>query len=86
MPAKLLSRPLPVLPAIAKQRGLYGVVTLSATVDKQGAVSNVKVVRGYPALGAAARDAVLKSRYQPATLDGQPIESSIQIEVSFERK
>jgi TonB family protein len=65
---------------------LYGVVTLSATVDKQGAVSNVKVVSGYPALGAAARDAVLKARYQPATLDGQPIESSIQIEVSFERK
>ena len=86
VPAKLLSRPLPILPAIAKQRGLYGVVTLSATVDKQGAVSNVKVVSGYPALGAAARDAVLKSRYQPATLDGQPIESSIQIEVSFERK
>ena len=86
MPAKLLSRPLPILPALAKQRGLYGVVTLSATVDKQGAVSNVKVVSGYPALGAAARDAVLKSRYQPATLDGQPIESSIQIEVSFERK
>ena len=86
MPAKLLSRPLPILPAIAKQRGLYGVVTLSATVDKQGAVSNAKVVSGYPALGAAARDAVLKSRYQPATLDGQPIESPIQIEVSFERK
>jgi protein TonB len=59
---------------------------LEATVDKQGAVTQVNALRGHPYLVRAAKDAVLKWRYQPAMLNGQPIEAKVTITINFETK
>jgi protein TonB len=81
--AQLVDRTLPDYPALARQRGLFGVVRMEAMIDEHGAVQNVKVVSGDPILAAAAKNAVLKWKYQAATLNGQPIAVSVAIQVSF---
>ena len=70
-------------PKIAKQTGAKGVVTLSATITKEGSVKNVKVVSGHPMLVNAAADAVRQWKYKPTLLNGQPVETDTQILVKF---
>ena len=80
---KLISRPTPVMPAIAKTRGIYGTVKIEATVDKQGNVTNVKVMVRKPDSCFVARDAVIQSKYQPGTLNGQPTDVPVEIQIVF---
>jgi TonB family protein len=65
-------------------RNISGTVKLDATIDKRGAITNVAVVSGNPILAVAAKDAVMRWRYQPATLNGQPVEFHAAIQVVFE--
>jgi protein TonB len=81
--AQLVERTLPEYPALARQRGIFGVVRMEATIDERGAVKNVKVVSGDAVLAAAARSAAQKWIYKAATLNGLPIASSVTIQVSF---
>jgi periplasmic protein TonB len=81
---KLISSPQPVIPEIAKMRSISGIVKLDATIDKRGVVTNVAVVSGNAILATAAKDAVQRWRYQPATLNGQPLEFHAAIQVVFE--
>jgi TonB family protein len=83
-PVRAISTPAPVMPLLAKERRISGVVTLDALVDKRGAVTNLKVISGNPLLIGSARDAVSKWLYKPATLNGEPIEAEVRIEVRFE--
>jgi len=81
---KLISSPQPLLPEIAKARNMSGIVKLDATIDQRGTVTNVAIVSGNPILASAAKDAVMRWRYQPATLNGQPLEVHATIQVVFE--
>jgi protein TonB len=83
-PVKPISIPAPPMPLLAKERGIGGIVNLEATVDKQGAVSKIKVIDGNPLLVPSAVEGVKKWRYQPAVLNGEPIEAEIKIELRFE--
>ena len=80
---QLIDRTLPDFPALARQRGIFGAVRMEALVDEYGAVKNVTIVSGDPILAAAAKTAVLKWKYKPATLNGQPIAISVAIQVLF---
>lgn len=80
---KLISHPTPVMPAAAKARNMYGMVKLSATVDKRGNVTNVKPLAGNPMLVTVAKEAVLQWRYQPATLNGEPTDAPVEIQIVF---
>jgi TonB family protein len=80
---KLIVRPAPVVPAIAKARGIYGTVKLEAIVDKKGAVTHVKVISGNPVLATVAREAVLQSRYEPGTLNDEPTDVPVEIQIVF---
>jgi protein TonB len=81
---KLISSPQPALPELAKTRNMSGSVKLDATIDQRGTVTNVAVVSGNPILASAAKDAVMRWRYRPATLNGQPVEVHATIQVVFE--
>jgi protein TonB len=81
--AQLVNRTMPEYPAMARQRGVVGVVRMEAMIDEHGAVQNVKVVSGDPILAAAAKNAVLKWKYKAATLNGQPIATNVTIQVLF---
>ena len=82
-PAELISRTLPAIPEMARQRAVYGLVKIDAVIDEYGAVKSVKVVSGDPILAAAAKTAVLKWKYKPATLNDRPIASAAVIQITF---
>ena len=73
----------PVYPELAKQMRVQGVVRLDIVIDKQGHVSDIKVVSGHPLLIPAALDAVKQWEYDPTLLNGQPVEIVTQVSVPF---
>jgi protein TonB len=81
--ARVLSRVDPEYPKIARQAGASGVVELEATITADGRVKNPHVIRGNSMLQKAAIDAVLQWRYQPAMLNGKPVESPVEIKLNF---
>jgi periplasmic protein TonB len=84
-PSRLLRQPRPVYPPELQQAGVEGVVRLRAIVGKDGLVLQPQVINSVdPRLARAALDAVAQWRYQPALLNGEPIETLTQIDVSFE--
>jgi TonB family protein len=60
-----------------------GVVALTADVDSDGAVRNVRVVSGNRALAAAAIQSIRQWRYRPYLKDGQPVATETNIVISF---
>ena len=81
--AKILARPNPVYPPLARQARIQGKVQLHAIIDKEGRVSELQVVSGHPLLVKAALDAVQNWRYQPTVLNGEPVEVDTTIDVNF---
>jgi TonB family protein len=83
VPPKLISGPPPELPMLAKLNGVQGTVEVEAMVDKEGHITAAKAIRGNTLLTEAAQDAVLQWRYQPAAIDGQPVDAKVEITVHF---
>ena len=73
----------PIYPADARLHGIDGTVVLSATVTKNGSVTNVRVVSGLPSLCNAAKDALRQWRYKPSLIDGAPVDSTVQVVFHF---
>ena len=73
----------PVYPPAAIQRKTQGIVRFEATIAKDGSVKNIQLVSGDPLLNVAAKQAVLQWLYQPATLNGEPVEVKQAIVVKF---
>ncbi|HEX7960367.1 MAG TPA: TonB family protein, partial [Terriglobales bacterium] len=81
--ARLLTATPPVYPAIAKQNRIQGDVTIDMEIDTNGNVTSEKVLSGPPFLQSAAKDAVRRWKYEPATLNDKPIPYHIQVKVHF---
>jgi TonB family protein len=81
--ARLIHRVEPVYPTNARMQRLQGKVTLSATIGTDGSVRQVKVVEGPPVLAESAKEAVQKWKYNPANLNGTPVEVQKEIVVMF---
>jgi protein TonB len=75
----------PDYPAQALQQHLEGSVVLQVWVAKDGAVQDVKLMKGYIQLGRAAVDAVRQWRFKPLAPAGQPISFQTPITVTFKR-
>ena len=73
----------PVYPELAKQAQIQGVVRLDIVIDKQGHVSNIRVLGGHPLLIPAALDAVKQWEYNPTLLNGQAVEVATEVSVNF---
>jgi len=83
--ARLVRQAKPVYPAELQQLGVQGSVVMSAIISKNGTVLN-PVVRNTvdPRLAQAALDAVKQWVYQPALLNGEPIETLTTITLDFQ--
>jgi periplasmic protein TonB len=79
----LIKRVAPKYPSAALQMHLEGTVQIEARIDKEGIVTNPKVVKGDHILAAAALDAVRQWRYKPYYLDGEPVEVETEITINF---
>jgi periplasmic protein TonB len=83
MAGNLLDKTLPQYPAIAKEARVQGTVVLEATIDRTGAIQNLRVINGPPMLRQAALDAVRSWRYKPYLLNGEPVEVETTVNVVF---
>lgn len=73
-----------VYPREAKKQGIEGQVVLLITVEADGRVSTAKVVSGPGhGLNEAARDAVLRARFKPATRGGKPVATELRYLYDF---
>ena len=81
--AKLIRRPTPVYPPLAKQARISGVVRFNAVIGKDGTIQNLTLVSGHPLLVPSATEAVRQWVYQPTLLNGEPVEVVTQIDVNF---
>jgi TonB family protein len=75
----------PVYPAEVRIRGIRGKVMLNVVVGKDGHVLRVEVLGGPPILVEAAKVAVMQWLYRPPMLNGEPVEVTIKVQVSFPR-
>jgi protein TonB len=80
---QLIHQVTPVYPLQAKLSGIQGTVVLQAVVGKDGSVQNVHAVRGPPMLVQSALDAVKQWRYKPFSVNGEPAEAEVEVNVKF---
>ena len=85
-PARLDRRVEPPYPDAARRMGIAGRVVMKATISKSGAVSSLQWVSGNEIFRDTTIAAVRQWRYKPATLNGQPVESDLEIVLQFSRK
>jgi protein TonB len=81
--AKLIFKPTPEYPPLAKVARIQGVVRLEAIISRDGTVQDLKVMSGHPLLVKSALEAVQRWRYQPTLLNGEPVEIITEIDVNF---
>lgn len=76
--------PEPVYPRAAQQLGRDGIVVLQATIDREGFVTDLEVLRGAPlGMTEAALSAVERWRFRPATLGDRPVAVFYHLTVRF---
>jgi protein TonB len=83
VPPQRIAYTAPVYPQVAVSARIEGIVILEATIDAQGLVQNVTVLRSLPMLDRAAIDAVKQWRYQPTRLNGRAIPIIMTVTVNF---
>ncbi len=83
----LLTRVEPEYPRVAVAANISGVVILEATVNTDGQVAEVRVLRSVnPLLDAEALKAVRQWRYSPLTLNGERYPFVLTVTLSFALK
>jgi TonB family protein len=80
---RLLSRVLPDYPLVAKQAGIQGDVVVKTTIDAKGNPVNLQVVSGPAMLRGPALAALRRWKYEPSTLNGQPIAVQMLVTIKF---
>lgn len=83
--AELLRRTATTYPAEAARRGVEGYAVVTFTVTADGEVRDPRVIASEPPriFDSAARDAVRRWQYQPATRDGAAVDSIAQTRIEF---
>lgn len=73
-------------PGDLQEQGIGGSVFLRLWVDSSGAVDDIEVRRGsgYPEMDRAARRAARELRFHPATRDGRPVGTMVELPMDFE--
>jgi protein TonB len=74
----------PRYPHEARRLGKEGVVVLKLSLDAAGAVHDVEVLQGVGfGMEEASREAVLLSRFRPATFKGKPVACQVILPIHF---
>ena len=83
--ARPLSTPAPRYPREAQRRGVAGTVLLRVHVRANGDAGDIDLIEGSGSrdLDRAAVEAVRRWRFAPATRNGQPVESAVQVPIAF---
>lgn len=80
---KVVSKPAPPYPPIAKAAGVSGPVIVEIVIDEQGAVISARAVDGPALLRVAAERGARQARFSPTILGGQAVKVSGVITYNF---
>jgi periplasmic protein TonB len=75
----------PVYPEEAKAAGITGVVIMEATIDADGQVTDVRVLRGPEALRRAAVEAVRQWRFEPPAVHPMQLTMTVNFTLAPDR-
>jgi protein TonB len=81
--SKVISKPTPPYPALAKQARVQGPVTVEILIDEQGRVVAAQATNGHPLLRMAAQQSAYNARFSPTTVSGHPVKVSGVITYNF---
>jgi periplasmic protein TonB len=81
--SKIIDKPAPAYPAIARQVGAQGAVTVEILIDEQGRVVNARATSGHPLLRAAAQASAYRASFSPTSISGHPVKVSGVITYNF---
>jgi protein TonB len=81
--SKIITKPAPVYPAIAKQVGVQGAVTVEILIDEQGRVVSARATDGHPLLRAAAQSSAYQAKFSPTSISGHAVKVSGVITYNF---
>jgi TonB family protein len=76
----------PAYPKEALAKGLRGIVILDLVIDTEGEVIETHVIRSIPGLDEAAIIAARQWRYEPVTVDGEPVSVRLTVPITFALK
>ena len=80
---KNIRRVQPAYPPLAQAAQVSGMVILEIQVDREGQVTNARVLRSIPLLDQAAIDAVMQWRFTPTLQNGVPVPVIMTVTVNF---
>lgn len=75
--------PKPPYPQLARNAGIYGMVTVQVLIDESGKVMSAQAVSGHPLLRSAAAQAARQARFSATMLGDQPVKVSGVITYNF---
>ena len=81
--SKIIEKPTPPYPQVAKAAGISGPVAVQILVDEAGRVVSAKATSGNPLLQSAAVQAAYRARFTPTLLSGQPVKVTGSITYNF---
>ena len=81
--SKLISKPVPVYPKLAREAHAQGAVAVQIVVDEQGRVVSAQATGGHPLLRQVAVQAAHQARFTPTLLNGKPVKVSGVITYNF---
>ena len=70
---KLIARPAPVYPEMARKFALTGVVKVQVVIAPDGHIKDMKFIGGHPLLVATVEDTLKHWKYAPATSDSTDV-------------
>lgn len=75
----------PIYPPAMRDAGIEGIVPMEAVINREGAVTTVRVVSAlvHPELAKAAIEAVKQWKFTPTLLNGEPVEVMMTVQVRF---
>lgn len=74
----------PVYTEVARKARVHGIVIIEAVIDRQGNVTEARVLKGLPfGLDQSALNAIRQWKFQPGTLNGQPVPVYYSLTVNF---
>lgn len=76
--------PQPKYTELARKARIQGIVIVQAVINKQGEVTDAKVLKGLPmGLDQEALNAIRSWKFEPATLNGKPVDVYYNLTVNF---
>ncbi len=84
-PPQVLQQPKPSYTEEAREAKIEGIVMVSAVIQKNGSVGQIKILKG---LGYGLDESVVNTlsrqwKFKPGTLNDEPVDVSVVMEVSF---